>query len=256
MTRNKIDITGNSLKMLAVITMLIDHVAVGIVLLWLNNQTDITVEQYNSYFEAYRVMRGIGRLAFPIYCFMLVEGFFHTHDVKKYMARLLAFALVSEIPFNLLLRRTLITFEKNNVGWALLIGLICIVIMEKIKNSENLLFSNIIAGRVAMVIVMLVGMIVGYICNVDYGGAGIAAICVLYFLYSTEVNGRIFAIAMAVVVLALMSSKTEVYALVLAVPFYFYNGNRGTDSIALRRFFYLFYPVHLLVIYLIGLAIV
>ena len=94
MTRNKIDITGNSLKMLAVITMLIDHVAVGIVLLWLNNQTDITVEQYNSYFEAYRVMRGIGRLAFPIYCFMLVEGFFHTHDVKKYMAKPMSIVII------------------------------------------------------------------------------------------------------------------------------------------------------------------
>ena len=93
------------LKMLAVISMSIDHT--GAVLMpdciWL---------------------RIIGRLAFPIYCFLLVQGFRNTSNIKKYIGRLALFAVVSEIPFNLAFYGTIIAEEFRNVFFTLLLGLL------------------------------------------------------------------------------------------------------------------------------------
>ncbi|MCI9067722.1 MAG: conjugal transfer protein TraX, partial [Lachnospiraceae bacterium] len=80
-------LNGRTLKWIAVVTMFIDHL--GIVL-----SPGVST-------EVWRTMRIVGRIAFPIFCFLLVEGFYHTRDVKKYLLRLGAFALVSELPFDL-----------------------------------------------------------------------------------------------------------------------------------------------------------
>ena len=96
-------INSFQLKWIAVITMIIDHT--GAVL-----------------FPDDMVFRYIGRIAFPIFCFLLVEGFFHTRDVRKYMLRLGLFALISEIPYDLAFRDTVLEFEHQNVFFALLLG--------------------------------------------------------------------------------------------------------------------------------------
>ena len=83
-------LTSSDLKWIAIISMLVDHFAVAIYA----NMADYQ-------FDIYRVMRGIGRIAFPIYCFLLVEGFCHTHDVKRYISRCFLFAVISEVPFDL-----------------------------------------------------------------------------------------------------------------------------------------------------------
>ncbi len=100
-------INSFQLKWIAVITMIIDHT--GAVL-----------------FPDNMVFRYIGRIAFPIFCFLLVEGFFHTRDVRKYMLRLGLFALISEIPYDLAFRDTVLEFEHQNVFFALLLGVVMI----------------------------------------------------------------------------------------------------------------------------------
>lgn len=93
------------LKCIAVITMIIDHTGA---VLFPDNMT----------------LRYIGRIAFPIFCFLLVEGFFHTRDVRKYMLRLGMFAVISEIPYDLAFRDTVIEFEHQNVFFTLFIGVV------------------------------------------------------------------------------------------------------------------------------------
>ena len=96
--------SGHSLKLIAIVTMLIDHI--GLVL-----------------FPEVMILRCIGRLSFPIFAFLIVEGFEHTSDFKKYMVRILLFGLMSEIPYNLMISGKFIDFTHQNVFFTFAIGL-------------------------------------------------------------------------------------------------------------------------------------
>ena len=120
-------ISGSTLKMIAVITMFIDHLAAGVLGRYLNaagwgNLDWSNMDAYNQWmeqnaalFDAYSMMRNIGRVAFPIYCFLLAEGLIHTKNLRKYTGRMLVFAFLSEIPFDLLFRGKWMAFEYQNV---------------------------------------------------------------------------------------------------------------------------------------------
>ena len=82
-------------------------------------------------------MTNIGRLAFPIFAFLVVEGFTHTSDLKKYAKRLLFFGIISEIPFNLIYTGSFIFPFHQNIMFTLLLGLLCINEIDKIKNNKN-----------------------------------------------------------------------------------------------------------------------
>ena len=119
-------LSGSALKVIAVISMTIDHVALYVLAGYLSMQ-DVWL---------YDVLRGIGRLAFPIFAFLVIEGFYHTHNILKYMATLLIFAIVSEIPWYLLGQ-----YGSHNVLFTLLLGLIAVYLTDKIsKNSWPLFF--------------------------------------------------------------------------------------------------------------------
>ena len=97
-------ISGSTLKIIAIITMLIDHIGAGVlgrllVVRGMNEAADLNawIDANSTLVITYQMMRFVGRLAFPIFCFLLIEGFEHTHDVKKYALRLLSFCLVSEL---------------------------------------------------------------------------------------------------------------------------------------------------------------
>ena len=98
---SKIDLSGNTLKVIACITMLIDHIGAALIAAWLEVIADPVL--YHQVYLFYRVLRGIGRLAFPLYIFLLVEGFFYTHSRRNYLGRLALFLVLSEIPFDLAL---------------------------------------------------------------------------------------------------------------------------------------------------------
>ncbi len=132
-------ISACTLKNIAIITMLIDHVAAALVLRALyfvdTSSSFVTSQNYNTWYMIYTVMRGIGRMAFPVFCFFIVEGFRHTRSVPKYALRLFIFALISEVPFDVALFHRWFYWNYNNVYFTLLLGLLAIWGMDFLEQK-------------------------------------------------------------------------------------------------------------------------
>ena len=234
--QEKKGLSGSTLKLIAIVTMFIDHIGAVIVerMLLTGNTYALTYEQV---YVIDRILRSIGRLGFPLFCFLLVEGFFHTKHMGKYALRLLVFALVSEIPFNLAFSGKLFFSSYQNVFFTLLIGLLtmwgCKQIEEKISIHAGL-------QMLLQIPVILVGYFVAEVLYTDYAGLGVICIMVIYLFRQ---NRMIQAFAGAV------AFMWEIPAPLAFVPVVFYNGKRGWK---MKYFFYIFYPAHLLLLYLIA----
>ncbi len=198
------------LKCIAVITMIIDHT--GAVL-----------------FPENLILRYIGRISFPIFCFLLVEGFFHTRDALKYMLRLGVFAVISEIPYDLAFWDTALEFEHQNVFFTLLIGVVMMYALEKSPEWP------VQAAEV------LLAMWAASFLSSDYRFKGILLIAVYYFLREKKTAKHAAGAAWN-----LLWGKIQMYGVLATVPLAFYNGEKGAS---MKYFFYLFYPAHLLVLY-------
>lgn len=233
---NKFEITGTGLKLIAVITMLIDHIGASIIRHMLITGSATA--------DLYSMTRAIGRMAFPIYCYLLVEGFIHTKNIKKYALRLFLVAVISEVAFDYAIHDSYLYLEHNNVLWTLLLGLgvlYCYSLVE--KTGFGLEYQYILR-----IIIMFAGMLIAYLIKVDYKYSGICCISVMYYLYSNDRFKRLFSVSFGILILTLMSSKLELYAYYILIPMYFYKGKRGADGKVIRAFFYLFYPIHLLIL--------
>ena len=118
----------------------------------------------------------IGRIAFPIFAFLIVEGYFHTKNFKKYILRLLLFALLSELPFDLVAGGTLFYPFHQNVLWSFLISLGLIHLNERARRTGKWSLRILTAA-----LTVLLGTIVGLITMVDYHHAGILTVLAFYF---------------------------------------------------------------------------
>ena len=116
----------------------------------------------------------IGRIAFPIFAFMIVEGYFHTSNIRKYMRRLLIGAIISEIPFNLVMGSSIIYPFHQNVLWTFLIALLSITFIEKAKRSGKWW---------AAILTVIIGCLLGTVGMVDYLGAGVLTVLGFYGCY-------------------------------------------------------------------------
>lgn len=216
-------LSGSMLKMIAIVAMLIDHVAH---LFRIGTETVLFSLGEHS-LTLYSLLRYVGRIAFPLFAFLLIEGFLHTKNRKKYAIRLSLFALISEIPFNLFCSGTLF-YERQNVFFTLLLGFLALWAWEARDK------------RLALVIILgLFG--VSVLLRADYGYTGFLFILLLYFLRSVPLIG------------AMMSGCTLSLASVAAfLPIGLYNGDRGfIRHGALKYLFYVFYPLHLMILTLI-----
>jgi len=250
--QRKWGVSGSTLKLIAVITMIIDHTAAGILgrylsisgLNNLNNGNMAEIQQWldqnAQLFAVYNVMRMIGRLAFPIYCFLIVEGLKHTHNKLKYAVRLLAFAAISEVPFDLLFHGKILEFSYQNVFFTLFIGFL---VMVGIQWAQEHLKNNLAPQILVIAAVIVAGMAAEHFANTDYAAIGILCMVTLYLFRKKKV----WQIVAGCIVFA-----WEVAAPLAFVPIGFYNGKRGWK---LKYFFYLVYPVHLLLLYLICVAL-
>lgn len=255
--KEKRGISGSTIKMIAIVSMLIDHIGVGLVgrFLLLAGYMEIVsrdlvaqmnwIREHAGLYYGYMAMRKIGRLGFPIFCFLLVEGFQRTHDVKKYAMRLGMFALISEIPFDLCFNGTVLEFGYQNVFFTLFLGLLTMIAFDWIEKKEWATSVNL--NRSVKVIFFAVALAVGAgvaeFLKTDYAAIGVVCIMVLYiFRKKKELQIAAGCVAFA----------WEITAPLAFIPIGFYNGKRG---LKIKYFFYVFYPVHLFLIWLVAMLL-
>lgn len=232
-------ITGGELKYLAALSMLIDHLAVGLLEqgIFLNNRIPDCLSSFLTMETSYRLytgMRNFGRIAFPIYVFLLVEGFFHTRSRKKTLINLLLFGVISEIPFNLAFFGEAFVPYYQNVMFTLAWGYGGMMVTDYFSRDRKT------AARVVLATGIFGGF--AYLSHrmfTDYGYHGVIAIGIFYLLQGEERWRKPLSV--------LLGFYFEGgFAYLSAIPLYFYNGARGKQN---KYFFYWFYPVHLAVIY-------
>lgn len=191
------------------------------------------------------VLRCVGRLAFPLFAFMAVEGYFHTRSLKKYLVRLLLLAIISEVPFNLLISGSVFDPYHQNVIWTLILGLLCIWAFENIAADRQSLFS-------AVVIIASLGAAI--LANVDYSSAGVLTLLAFYAFRGNTVRCRLSQLlSLGFINLVLLgglglSYPYQVLA-VLSLPIiWLYDGSQGPHGGIIKTTNYLFYPVHMLIL--------
>lgn len=229
-------ISGSTLKLIAIVSMFIDHVGAVIVERMLLQKYPFGLFPRSDFLTVLdNVLRSIGRIAFPIFCFLLVEGFLHTKNVAKYALRLFLFALISEIPFNLAITGKVFYKNYQNVYFTLLIGLLVMILFRMIE--EKVTFS--IALRLLLYGgALFAGIKLASFLMTDYDGFGVLCIMVLYIFR----RNRTYQLLMGC-----FAFMWEVPAPLAFLPISWYSGNRG---LKMKYFFYAFYPLHLLVLYL------
>ena len=331
--QKKKGISGSTIKIIAVVAMLIDHVAAALLtrILISNGMMDVLMsEDYGQIMQwvadnavlyyGMSAMRMIGRLGFPIFCFLLVEGFQKTRSIGKYVFRLGLFALISEMPFDLACSGRVLEFGYQNVYFTLFIGILSLCAFDFFAKHDvhkvlqvlltiagililpgyaALAFCNFLgsffaqfgvsliyllggqekvmvllaAVYIAFVIVMAIvyaayrhakgsdrawrmcadmaalgaAMFAADFLRTDYSGMGVLTIAVMYLFRKRKVISMLS----GCVVLTIMSIS-EITAFFTLIPVALYNGERG---LKMKYFFYIFYPAHLLIIYLIVMAL-
>jgi hypothetical protein len=257
--------------------MLIDHLAAGLVL-----PSVISGDMYDflSRFvidvtldleiQIYVFLRGVGRQAFPIFCYLLVEGFMHTHSKARYSITLAAFALISEIPFDLglitykaydtLNLNTIYTeyetqiWESQNVYFTLALGVIAMwaadSILKKLKGI------NIVLAYAASIIPFGLAAWLAYYMKTDYNACGIAVIAILYYSHSICILATLLAyIFLTFTMSTPINGGMEEWSLPAFMIINLYNGQRGFIKKNFKYFFYWFYPAHLIILYFMNIFI-
>ena len=222
-------LSGSALKALALFAMLVDHGAICFRPLL----EKVLFTAFHFRFTPYFLLRGFGRIGFPIFCFLLTEGFRHTRSKQRYALNLLVFAFLSEIPYDLFNSGTL-QYPRQNVFFTLLLGFLGIWMLSRFREMPL---------RSALAVIAL--FVCAYYLKADYGWRGYLLILLLYALAEQPVL-QLFA------GVALLSWPAGV---ALAFPLLnLYNGKRGFVKGSLAKyFFYGFYPVHLCILWLLHL---
>ena len=226
-------IDGTLLKIIAVIAMTSDHVA----LLFFADVAAV-----------YLPARVIGRIAAPIMCCMLAEGYRRTSSLKKYFLRLFAFALLSQIPYSLAFRGTIFDYTDYNVLFTLALALAALALFDRIKNGA------------LKIILPLPVIALSYFC--DWGITAPLYAIAFFSAGDDRYKRTAFSIGIAIVYVAVALFTRTAEATIIStglflapIPLFFYNGTRGRKTKAGKWFFYCYYPAHLALLYVITLLV-
>ena len=242
MTEKRAGLSAMTLKYIAMATMLVDHM--GYVLfpwiLWL---------------------RCVGRIAFPIFAFQIAEGCIRTHDRRRYALRLLLFAVLSEIPFDLMYGGTWFYPVHQNVIWTLLLGILGVHLMETVRKKQKTWMYLLVSA-----LVVAAGAVLGTLGMVDYYGTGVLTVFIFYFFHGRKwwcllgqlaalywVNVELLGGLMYPIQLFGMDFELcqQGLALLALVPIWLYRGRQGYHSKPFQYACYAFYPVHMLLLVLV-----
>lgn len=259
-------LTSYHLKVIAIISMLIDHfayipfasilgeahsVAEGnatyggmkqALLLW-------AARHESTLWTISDMMHWIGRLAFPLFCFLIVQGFMHTKSKGQYALRLALFALISEVPYDMAFNGCILSLRNNNVFFTLLTGLLMIWGISETKRwldrwsclENKMIGKKILYACVIFVFAAAAAFLVTYVFDSSYGASGVITILIIFLMQSHPA----LALVLSTFVLALLNfSFVQLFALPSALLVAMYNQNRGKP---VKYFFYVVYPAHLLV---------
>lgn len=213
------------IKLVAVVTMVIDHIGA-------------------VFFPQNTLLRVIGRISFPLFCFMAVLGFIYTRNIYRYLGRLLICAIVSEIFFDFAFHGG-IYFDANNSVFTLAAGVASLHVMKK-------------QGYLTGCVFTLVSGFFLNVCHFDYGLYGTILIVLIYFAYRfcMETKKSMY-LSWGVVALFMIFYRPDIQAFAaFAIIFMaLYDGQKGYERKWIKNFFYIFYPAHLLILAIIRLAL-
>ena len=235
--KSKKGISGAAIKWVALASMLIDHIGAVLIEEGLWNVQPFSPSLY--LFDI--ALRTVGRIAFPLYCFLIVEGFFHTRSRWRYLLRLLAFGVLSEIPFDLAFNHRLLDWSYQNVYFTLGLGFISIWIWEALAKGENPRLVPFWRGFGAMA-AFIIAMGIAYAGHTDYGAGGVLLIVMLYAEKDAGWVLDLFVMAALGVLLLFGSHWIELLGGLGLILIHLYNGERGRQP---KWLFYSFYPAHL-----------
>lgn len=199
------------IKIIALASMIIDHVGY-------------------MFFPDLLSLRLIGRMAFILYAFMLVEGFFHSHDLKNYVKNLLIWAIISEIPFDLAIHNVWFYPAEQNIFFSLAIGLIGVLFLDKFKKSQLKVLLIIVASIVCSILL-----------KVDYSWYGISLIFLFYFLRNRHPYD-FMSIQVLNIIVSVGKLKLQLFSFLGFIPIALYNGKKGRKT---GKIYYSFYAAHL-----------
>lgn len=222
--------TSFILKIIGIITMLFDHIG-------------------DSILGEFSFLNLIGRIAFPLFAFQAVQGYIHTKDFKKHLIKMIVFACISQIPFMLFLSTFTDTFMFN-IFFTFTLALIALYFYDKVKNK-----------LLGFIIVLCITIIAEFI-KVDYGAFGILLIFSFYFFKDKPILITIstFILCFGNYIIDIISYPSLSFIYILCAFFtflpsiliLFYNKKEGPKT---KYFFYIFYPLHLLILYFIHMAL-
>lgn len=220
------------LKFLACAIMLLDHIGATLI--------------------PWGTLRIIGRLAFPIFCFLLAEGAHYTRSPRNYLLRLGIGAILSELPFDLALFGSW-SWQHQSVMVTLLLGAMALLAMKQM--TQPLL----------KILVLLLFACLADFMNTDYGGAGVLMIALFGLTRERKYGWVIQLLGMYLICRWIIPGGVvwfigryvfiEIFAILALIPIWLYSGKKSTSSRAVQWAFYLFYPVHLWILYLISILL-
>ena len=232
--RMKKGISGSALKWIALLTMLIDHFAA----VFYSESWRAGAPLFS--YRTYLFLRCVGRLAFPIYCFLLVEGYRHTRSVGRYLLRLFLFGLLSEVPFDLAFNRAPWDLGYQNVYFTLFLGLLALWLWDRATRGEPRACG---LPRIALgLLCIALAAVLAHFVETDYAEWGVLTIAAMYLFRDSEWQRDLFSGCAL-----LLSSPLEAIGFADFGLFHFYNGQRGRQP---KYQYYVFYPAHLLLLVL------
>ena len=229
---SKRPLSQEGLKFLACAIMLLDHIGATLI--------------------PWGTLRIIGRLAFPIFCFLLAEGAHYTRNPRNYLLRLGIGAVLSELPFDLALFGSW-SWQHQSVMITLLLGAMALLAMKRM--TQPLL----------KILVLLLFAFLADFMNTDYGGAGVLMIALFGLTRERKYGWLVQLLGMYLICRWIIPGGVvwfigryvfiEIFAILALIPIWLYSGKKSTSSRAVQWAFYLFYPVHLWILYLISILL-